>query len=61
MSKRKAYLAVVELGVDEDKFDNDNERYLLSDAGISGEIASWLGDVGFDVRSKVFELVDGDI
>jgi hypothetical protein len=61
MSKRKSYLAVVELGVDEDKFNNDNERYLLSDAGISGEIASWLSDVGFDVRSKVFEIIDGDI
>jgi hypothetical protein len=61
MSNRKSYLAVVELGVDNDKFDNDVEGHLLTEAGISDEMASWLGDVGFDVRARVFEVINGDI
>lgn len=61
MSTRKSYLAVVELGIDEDKFDNDVQGHLLTEAGISDEMASWLGDIGFDVRTRVFNVVNGYI
>lgn len=56
----KKFLAIVELDVDVDKFDNDVEGHLLTEAGISDEIASWLSDLGYNVRSRVFNVVSSD-